>query len=473
MTSSAPPLTVALLTYNRLHYLRESLEAILNQTYRDFELLVLDNCSTDGTGEFILGLNDPRIRYVRNSSNISTVEFNCLSAYHIALGARVIVTHDDDIMESDMLECQMRFLDSHPDVRLVWTRVSDIDQHGKEIASNSAVDGEDQIFGPGEYITSFLKARLWPMPSGLMLERAILPKGYSIDLHFRSKKPAKNPMDAAGIADVLMPAYINRKNAIGYINRPLLKRRVHTNQFSHAASLSRPGIYLYRWLKKFARGIPDFQSHALHFDALMARFDVQEAITTNESITVKKNIIRKVERLAAELQTNIEISPGAFLAGLPVFMLNSLLNPEVRFDKLKELKLDGYGSATRKLLSWALEVDRAPDSNLLEVLLGRRIVVFGSAFIAALLVLEGRKNNTRIVACIDSNVNRHGRKLLGIPIQSLAWMQGNLEDGDVVIISSEGDHEHYIEAVIKQNTEKRIAIVSWKELLGNIEFSLL
>ena len=162
MTSSAPPLTVALLTYNRLHYLRESLEAILNQTYRDFELLVLDNCSTDGTGEFILGLNDPRIRYVRNSSNISTVEFNCLSAYHIALGARVIVTHDDDIMESDMLECQMRFLDSHPDVRLVWTRVSDIDQHGKEIASNSAVDGEDQIFGPGEYITSFLKARLWP-----------------------------------------------------------------------------------------------------------------------------------------------------------------------------------------------------------------------------------------------------------------------------------------------------------------------
>ena len=120
-----------------------------------------------------------------------------------------------------------------------------------------------------------------------------------------------------------------------------------------------------------------------------------------------------------------------------------------------------------------MEVDRAPDSNLLEVLLGRRIVVFGSAFIAALLVLEGRKNNTRIVACIDSNVNRHGRKLLGIPIQSLAWMQGNLEDGDVVIISSEGDHEHYIEAVIKQNTEKRIAIMSWKELLGNIEFSLL
>lgn len=107
-------MTVALLTYNRLHYLEQSIAAVLGQSYEDFELLVLDNGSTDGTAESLLRLDDPRIRYVRNSRNISTVEFNCLSAYHLALGRRVIVTHDDDIMERDMLERQMRFMDCNP-----------------------------------------------------------------------------------------------------------------------------------------------------------------------------------------------------------------------------------------------------------------------------------------------------------------------------------------------------------------------
>src|SRR5690606_40574994 len=121
--------------------------------------------STDGTGEYILGLQDPRIRYVRNSENFSTVQFNCLSAYHIALGRRVIVTHDDDVMESDMMERQMQFMDANTQVHLVWTRVSDIDQDGRPIPAASPV-GADRVFAPGEYISSFLRERLWPMPSG-------------------------------------------------------------------------------------------------------------------------------------------------------------------------------------------------------------------------------------------------------------------------------------------------------------------
>ena len=49
MNPAIPSLTVALLTYNRLHYLEQSIAAVLAQSYEDFELLVLDNGSSDGT----------------------------------------------------------------------------------------------------------------------------------------------------------------------------------------------------------------------------------------------------------------------------------------------------------------------------------------------------------------------------------------------------------------------------------------
>jgi glycosyltransferase involved in cell wall biosynthesis len=466
MSLSVPPLTVALLTYNRLHYLRESIEAILSQSYQDFELLVLDNGSTDGTGAYILGLQDPRIRYVRNSTNYSTVEFNCCSAFHIAIGKRVIVTHDDDIMEPDMLERQMAFLDAHSEVRLVWSCVSDIDQDGRPIAAGVAYTQEDRVFGPGEYIASFLKERLWPMPSGVMLERTCLPKVYSMVLPFRAGPRWMESMDTAGTDDVLLPARVNKCHSIGYIGMPLLRRRVHTNQFSHVASLSRPGVYLYRRLKKVASEVPGSRPDVLHFDAFVERFDIQETITTQERPVVGKRILDKIARATHKLKVNIDVSLDAFLAGLPIVMLNNLLSPTERFDRLQVLSAQGHGSATHQLLRWAQRHEADPAASILAAVAGRRIVVFGSAFIAALLVLDARKSGGEVVACLDSNVNRQGRMLLGVPIQPLVWMRDNVRSADVIVISSERDHEHYIEALIRQNLNSEALIVSWKALVG-------
>ena len=464
MSLFAPALTVALLTYNRRHYLQEALEAILRQSYGDFELLLLDNCSTDDTAKYILGLNDPRIRYVRNAPNNCTVNFNCLSAYHLAIGRRVIATHDDDIMEDNMLERQMRFLDEHPGTSLVWTRVSDIDQDGRPMPQATA-SGADRIFGPGEYIASFLKERLWPMPSGVMLDRSALPQGYTIESYLRAKPLVDNPLDAAGIADVLLPAHVNREHTIGYIDSPLLRRRVHLNQFSHTASLSRPGVYLYRGLEHVARGVPGLQHHAVHFEAFVERFDIQEAITTNAPKAVALPTLRHIEKTTAHLEANIENAPNAFLAGLPIFLLKHLLVPGKPPDALQMLDASGHDSATQSLLTWAQQITNAPALNILEPLVGKRIFIFGSAFIAALLVLEARRHNHHIVACVDSNSTRHGTQLLGVPIEAPGWMRANSKANDVIVISSERDHEHYIEAVIRKNLQAPASLVSWKTLV--------
>lgn len=466
MSVFAPPLTVALLTYNRRHYLQEAIEAILRQSYRDFELLVLDNCSTDGTAEYVLSLTDPRIRYIRNAANNCTVTFNCLSAYHLAIGRRVIATHDDDIMENDMLERQMRFLDEHPGTALVWCRVSDIDQDGKPMLQAS-VNDVDQVFAPGEYITSFLRTRLWPMPSGVMLDRAALPKGYSIERYLQPKVTDGNPMDTAGIADVLLPARINQKYGVGYIAAPLLRRRVHLNQFSHTVSLSRPGVPLYRRLERVARGVKGLAPDVLHFRTFVDRFDVQDAITTNGPSVVSPVITRRTKRIVGKLVENADVAPGAFLAGLPIFLLKNLITP-ARCDDLSSLQgVDpkGYDSATQKMLVWAKKVVAEPESSILEPLAGRRIIIFGSAFIAALLILEARKHGFHVLCCVDSNSTRYGTELLGVPIRPPVWMRENISADDVVIMSSERDHEHYIEAVIRQNLRSAARLLSWKDLI--------
>ena len=364
-----------------------------------------------------------------------------------------------------MLERQVRFMDRHPEVRLVWTRVSDIDQDGHTLAGSSIVPDSERIFAPGEYISSFLKERLWPMPSGVMLERAILPRLYAVHACLGEAGARKKTLETAGIEDVLMPARINRRHAIGYLDQPLLRRRVHTQQFSHVASLSLPGVALYRELKHIARGVPGLDAEVLHFDAYTSRFAIQEAITTQAGRAINRGVLRKIGKTAASQRSNMELAPDAFLAGLPVFLLAQLLSLCQQSCRLDKLSASGHTSATQKLLAWTRKIIETPRSSILEGLERRRIIIFGSAFIAALLILEAEKSGYQVVACIDSNLNRQGREMLGVSIQPLAWMGEQVEEGDVVIISSERDHEHYIEALIRQHLRAAARIVSWKDLM--------
>jgi len=114
-----PRVSVCLPTYNRAHYLPGAIESVLNQTFRDFELLICDNASTDETPEVVKGLRDARVRYVRHPQNIGMTG-NWLHAVKASTGQYCGILSDDDRWDPTFLERQIVPLDEDQSVDVAF-----------------------------------------------------------------------------------------------------------------------------------------------------------------------------------------------------------------------------------------------------------------------------------------------------------------------------------------------------------------
>lgn len=126
--SKVPRLSVGLPVYNGENYLAESLEALLGQTYEEFELIISDNASTDSTGDICrrYARHDSRIRYIRQPKNIGLAQnHNCLVAE--ARGELFKWSSHDDLYARDLIERCVEALDEYPQVILAhsWTAMID------------------------------------------------------------------------------------------------------------------------------------------------------------------------------------------------------------------------------------------------------------------------------------------------------------------------------------------------------------
>jgi glycosyltransferase involved in cell wall biosynthesis len=126
--SGPPRLTVGLPVYNGAALLAQSIEALLSQTYEDFELIISDNASTDGTAEIcqLYEKQDPRVRYVRQPRNIGSAANHNFVADH-ARGELFKWASHDDLYARELLARCVDALDACPDVVLAhsWTAMID------------------------------------------------------------------------------------------------------------------------------------------------------------------------------------------------------------------------------------------------------------------------------------------------------------------------------------------------------------
>lgn len=142
MTPSCP-VTVLLPTMNSERFLRETLQSLAAQTYREFEVVVVDSGSRDGTlailGEawpFPVRVLDAKGKNLPESLNLGIEQAN---------GHYIARIDGDDVAEPDRLALQVAFLDANPQAALVGGQISIIDEHGKSLGSRVYPTAPQQV----------------------------------------------------------------------------------------------------------------------------------------------------------------------------------------------------------------------------------------------------------------------------------------------------------------------------------------
>ena len=149
-----PKVTVALITYNRPKYLKNAIEAIINQTYKDFELIIMDNGSMLDTYELIKPYLNEQVKYHKNPIN-SRDYIN--EVFSMASGDYLLITHDDDMMKPTMIEKEVTELEKNNNCVLVSCNTSLINEDDNILKQKAYNKEENFIFKQFEYIESFFQ----------------------------------------------------------------------------------------------------------------------------------------------------------------------------------------------------------------------------------------------------------------------------------------------------------------------------
>lgn len=134
-----PRVTIGVPVYNGAEYIAETLDSLLVQDAADFEIVISDNASTDGTAEICAEYmkRDSRIKYVRNEKNLGGA-YNYSRLVELADGEYFKWASADDICAPSFISACSRVLDENPDVVLAYPQTMMIDATGREIGLNRA-----------------------------------------------------------------------------------------------------------------------------------------------------------------------------------------------------------------------------------------------------------------------------------------------------------------------------------------------
>jgi len=206
-----PAISVIMPVYNCKEYIQESVNSVLCQTYKDFEFIIIDDASTDGTLEYLQSLDDPRIVIIRKP--INTGYTNSLNmGLRLAKGKYIARMDGDDISLPTRFDKQKAFMDSNPDLVACGTNY--------EIMHT--VKNSDHPCDPDDLKVQLLSGCYIAHPS-VMLKRETLIK-YKIEYDIECE-PAE---------DYNLWAKLLKYGKISNLRESLVKYRLHNTQVSNA-----------------------------------------------------------------------------------------------------------------------------------------------------------------------------------------------------------------------------------------------
>lgn len=125
-----PLVSVVIPVYNQAPYIEQTIQSVIAQTYSNYELIIVDDASTDGTDKIIAEFaDDPKVSIYRNEKNLECARTRNLG-YSKARGIYCSNLDSDDTLEQEYLEKCVDGLERHPDAAFVYTRVNKMDSKG-------------------------------------------------------------------------------------------------------------------------------------------------------------------------------------------------------------------------------------------------------------------------------------------------------------------------------------------------------
>ncbi len=215
--SDRPRVSVLLTCYNHLAYLPAALEGVRSQTFRDFEIIAIDDGSTDGTREWLTE-NATDCRVVLNEKNLGT--YGTLNeALRYASGDFIAVLNDDDLWAPRKLEAQLQLFEQHPEVGLVHTNGGFIDGKGEPM-EGKPLGFRFPTFETGDILWDLFYENKIIASAALVRRECFVKLGGFNEKYF-------------GSGDWEMWFRIAQVYQIGFVDEPMTSYRVHGANASH------------------------------------------------------------------------------------------------------------------------------------------------------------------------------------------------------------------------------------------------
>lgn len=129
-----PAISIIIPTYNRAAFIGEAIDSVLRQTFGDFELIVINDGSTDETEEIVGRFEDNRLTFIQQENAGRSAARN--RAIAMARGKYIAFLDSDDTYLRDKLERQVNFMEAHPEIGMIYTSAKCIDAEGRILTNH-------------------------------------------------------------------------------------------------------------------------------------------------------------------------------------------------------------------------------------------------------------------------------------------------------------------------------------------------
>jgi glycosyltransferase involved in cell wall biosynthesis len=209
----SPTVSFVIPCYKLAHLLRECVHSILSQTYRDFEILIMDDCSPDNTPEVARSFNDSRIQHIRNDQNLGHLQ-NYNKGISISRGEYIwLISADDRLRRAYLLARYIRVFEGNPGVGYVCCPALKL-QDGVETIVEGVLRRHDKVYDGKDFLKTLLKGNCIIAASG-MVRRACYDTCGSF------------PLDLPYAGDWLLWCLFALHYRVAYFSEPMVNYRAH------------------------------------------------------------------------------------------------------------------------------------------------------------------------------------------------------------------------------------------------------